>query len=357
MTDQLQADVAGDGLGYLVTWLEEDLDRQRIVAVRVDAQANILGEPLVLFDFHFSFLSPPRVVYGHGMYLVAWNVHRSLWGVRVDGGGRRIDAEPVRLSGTSLALQEFDLTTSPTGFFAVWKLESREIIGAELTPAGPLAPHAVTIPIPVPPGYTSYQSAPHVAFNGESYLLAYTHSQSPPCFQCDVSERTLLSRLDGDGMPSGQPVRVEKEIRDIVSGGGNFALLQFGAVSFVEPHTLTIFGSVPYPDDSWHHAALMWNGSSYRLVWSADSTNGRAGIYQRRIGRDGTAEDARLIGTIGPGPVFDFRAAATLGDDLLAVYSRRPQEARFNGAARVVIQGLDETTEQPVLFRRRAARR
>lgn len=180
VTSQIKADVAGDGLGYLVAWLEEDLDRQKIVAARLDAQGNAVGDPLVLFERHFSFTSPPKVVYAHGMYLVTWNVERSLWGMRVDAEGRRLDPQPVLISGTSRALQDFDVTSSPVGFFAVWKPERSDIIGAELTLAGATTPQPVTVSIEIPAGYISDQSAPQVAFNGEIYLVAYTHSESLP---------------------------------------------------------------------------------------------------------------------------------------------------------------------------------
>ncbi len=359
--DQVGPDVAGDGLGYLVAWGEEFTDRQQIVALRVSAQADVIGEPLVLLDVPFSNVSWPRVVYGHGMYLVAWTRSGALWGVRVDSGGRRLDAEPVRLSGSAVTGLGFDVTPSPSGFFVVWSADSdrTEIMGAELTLAGPSIPRALTIPLPVPPGYTWDKSYAQVAFNGEMYLLVYTTQFLKECAFpgfCDVLMQTLMYRLDRNGMPSGQPVPVEGEVLDVVSGNGKFALLQTRWVSLVEPQTLTIFSSTLfYDDDIPFSSALIWNGSSYRLLWSPSSTGRRCDLFERRISSDGTAESPRRIGNVGRDSAF--RAATTLAGDLLAVYSLHPREEPFYGAARVVVQQVEGTPEPPPSVRRRSAGR
>lgn len=360
VADQLQAELAGDGLGYMVAWLEQLADRRQIIAARLDAQGKAVGDPLILLEAPPpSFISRPRVVYGHGMYLIAWSREGGVWGIRVDGEGRRVDAEPIRISGVVTGYSELDLTTSPTGFFVVWTSDIHLIEGAELTSAGPSTPHAVTIPLPVrQPDYRALEVGPQVAFNGESYLLSYIRIEGPPCMfpNCPSWEQILLTRLDRNGVPNGPPAAIEGSVRDIVSTAGDFALLQSTRVSLLDRGTLTISRSVPNRSDLNHHAALIANGSSYRLVWPTHPVNGRIEMFQQFISRDGRASDPTVIGTIGPGEVFDIRVAGSLGGDVMAVYSRRPEEAPFNGAARVVAQPL-AAVDQPAFPRRRAARR
>lgn len=359
VSDQLVADISSDGLGYMVAWLEEVADRKQVVASRLDAYGDALGEPLILFDVRPSYISPPRVVYGHGMYLIAWSAEGGVWGVRIDGAGRRVDSQPIRISGVLSGYTDLDVTTSPSGFFVVWTTEINTIEGAELTSAGPSTPHAVTIPLPVQqPDYRVYELDPQVVFNGESYLLAYMWIEGPPCMfpSCPSWTKNLLTRLDRNGVPSGPPVVVEGEVRDVVSTAGDFALLQTTRVSLLDRGTLTISRSVPYRSDLHHHASLIGNGSSYRLVWPRNPANGRIEMFQQFISRDGRATDPTVIGTIASAPVFDIRVAGRLGGDVMAVYSRRPEEAPFNGAARVVAQPL-AAVDQPAFPRRRAARR
>jgi len=356
VVDQFGADVASDGTRNLVVWLEQDLDRQRIVGVMVDADGNVSGQPLVILDVPFSYLTAPKVAYGHGMYLVTW-VGGGVWGMRISTSGIRIDAQPIRLNGNSASTEEFDATASPAGFLIVWAAQSSGIMGSELTLTGSTAPRPLTVPLPVQPGNGGKDSDPKIAFNGSAYLLAYTFTEAPPCIfpGCPNSSRQALARLDAGGMRSGESQVFEGgQIMDVVPGAGTFALLQFGVISVIEGNSLRVLGRVSYDGGS-SRAAIAWNGSAFRLIFAGTtSAGGRPILYHQRVSNDGKAEAATVIGRMSTSS--RLRIAATAGDRLLAAYSVRLPELPYDGADRVVVQALDETSVVPPIPRRRGIR-
>lgn len=353
VVDQFGADVASDGTRYLVAWLEQDLDRQRIVAVIVDADGRVIGEPLVIRDGPFSYLTAPKVTYGHGMYLVTW-VAGGVWCQRVSSSGMLIDAEPIRINGNSDSTEEFDATVSPEGFLVVWAASSG-IMGAELRLTGPTSPRPLTVPLPVQPGNGGRESDPKIAFNGSTYLLAYTFTESPPCIfpNCSSTSRQALARLDASGFRSGESQVFEGgHIVDVVPGAGTFALLQFGVFSVIDGNSLRVLGRVSY-DGAPNQAAVVWNGSAFRLIFASATAGGSPRLYHQRVRNDGNAEAPTVIGWMSTSA--QFRIGATAADRLLAAYSVRLPQLPYDGAERVVVQTLDGTS-QPLPIRRRGIR-
>src|SRR5205823_166843 len=136
-------------------------------------------------------------------YLAVWEVDGAAWGVRFDAGGRRLDAEPLRLSGTIGAdASQFDVTAMPGGFFIAWT-KSGSIYGATLTGSLPALPRKLTEHVPASPNEAVGELEPHVAFNGSMFLLAYASQISFLCVgpPCPSQTTWKLIRLDASGQP------------------------------------------------------------------------------------------------------------------------------------------------------------
>lgn len=355
--DQADPDIAGDGSHFVVAWLEQVLDRQRIVAALVDRDGNRVSEVLSLRDAHFSYTSAPKVFFAHGAYLVAWTVEASLWGVRVASDGKRIDAEPIRLSGDSrLLVSDFDVTSSSTGFMVVWS--ENGILGAELTNAGVSAPRRLTRPLAVPEGFGSSEGNPQIAFDGKRYLLAYRFTEYPPCFfpACPSESKVLITTFEAGGVATGAPLTFEQNrgtaISDAIAGASSYAVHLSDSTWIVSASSFRLLATIPRMPDA-RGSALVKEDSGYLLLWMSSTIQGRSLIRQRRISESGIAGPEEIAGAISS--PFAFRAHARAGDTVMATYAYRVREMPFGGASQVFVQILDRRDPQVPSPRRRGA--
>jgi len=345
-TSQSGPSIASDGSGYLAAWLERSLTRDQIRAVPLDRNGEPGAQPVTLFDSHFSYTSEPKVVFGGGLYLVAWEVDGAAWGMRLDAAGRALDAAPVRLSGTLGADPPmFDVTATPGGFFIVWTRLS-SIYGAALTGPLPAPPQKLTEHVPAHPTDVVFESDPHVAFNGEVFLLTYgstvvTICGNPPC----ASQTTWQAlRLDATGRPlDAAPRALDAPVASIASDGRDFAVVEAGRLLRIDARTLSPTARI----DIGGLQRIVWNGRRYVAV----SFDGATRVTALEIAPDWTLGPTVRTAPVAP-RVNAVAAAANAAGDVLIAYARFIAEEPFQGAPRAAVQPVDDAAP----LRGRAAR-
>lgn len=341
--EQVQPAIASDGIGFLTAWLEQSQDSQKIKALLLDRFGVPAGSVQTLMDRPYSYATAPRVIYGHGVYLVAWTVDSALWGMRITLSGTLIDTIPFRISDPQLQYSDFDFTVTGQGFFVVWSKEGR-IRGAHISPQGVGSSFPLTED--APDGFLGDQTAPRIAFNQGSFVLVYDSTKYDPCYfpgSCSSETRRFVVRLDTEGrrLPPGTLRLSGPEVRAIRAGANGFALLHFRSISLLDPETLQIKKEVPLGLSSSTLIAAFWNGAAYRVIWSEPLASSRRAVYAREIDANGAFGPATKSAVIDS-PAFVTDAAENLIGDILIVYSARPAEAPFYGTPMVADQVLSD---------------
>ncbi|HEY6138645.1 MAG TPA: hypothetical protein VI670_12875 [Thermoanaerobaculia bacterium] len=338
-TSQDASSIASNGAGYLVAWLERSLTRDQIRAAPLDRN-GVPGAPVTLFDSHFSYTSTPKVAFGGGLFFVVWQVDAAMWGVRLDAAGRPLDAEPLRLSGELGAdAAQFDVTATPGGFFTVWR-RADSIYGAMLSGALPAAPQKLTEHVTTPPtAGGALESEPLVAFNGQTFLLAYTSVIVFPCagLPCPLPATWQLLRLDSGGHPIGTAQPLGEAPLAVASDGRDFAVLQFTHLLRVDP-ALSVTARIDFESEL--RPSIVRNGSRYVVVTLDAESGGGARATARDVMPGWTFGSSRAA-AIEP-IVNAVAAAANAAGDVMLAYSRRLSEEPFFGAARAAVQAIGD---------------
>ena len=341
-TAQIDPVIASNGSGYLVAWLERSLTRDQIVAVPLDRNGAPAAPPVALFDSHFSYTAPPRVAFSGGIYLVAWEVDGAAWGVRLDAAGRPLDSAPLRLSGEIGAdAPQLDVTATPGGFFVVWP-RLGTIYGAALTGVLPAPPQKLTEHLPVGTNERVAEADPHIAFNGNTFLLAYASILTPPCVATPCLDKPTwqMIRLDSSGRPLDTvPHALDAAPLAVASDGRDFAIVQFGHVLRVDS-SLSIAARLDVGGAL--RPALVWNGARYVLVIVDAQAGGGLRATAREITPEWTFGGTPRTTMIEPRANAVAAAANAAGDVFLA-YARRLPEEPFQGASRAAVQPVGDT--------------
>jgi hypothetical protein len=337
-TEQSGPSIASNGSGYLTAWLEQSADHDSIYAEALDHNGVPAGPPLLLFDRAApSYPRPPRVAFSSGTYLVAWIGDGGVQAMRFDGAGRPLDAQPLPLSGPLNLDQQFDVTPTPAGFFIVWT-QGGWIYGAALTGPLPSTPQRLTEHLPAPPQVNGpFESQPHVAFNGEKFLLAYASTFLYPCadIPCTSVTKWELVRLDASGRRETEPRELDQQPLDVASDGHDFALAGWNELLRIDAQTLAVTARLPVPSDS--APALLWNGTHYVAVMTLHAGDGGATVVAREITPAWTFGTTRST-TIVPRFAFSFDAATNAAGDVVVAYARIITGEPFDGAPRVAVQ-------------------
>ena len=326
-TSQSGPSIASNGSGYLVAWLERSLTRDQILVMPLDRD----GPPTALFDSHFSYTSEPKVVFGGGLYLVTWEVDGAAWGVRLDAAGRALDAAPVQLSGSVGAdAPQFDVTATPGGFFIVW-IRAGSIYGASLTGQLPAPPQKLTQHMPARPTDAAFESDPHVAFNGETFLLTYASTSVAICGFPGCAEKTTWQMMGLDSTAA--PRALDSAVLGIASDGHDFAVAQAGRVLRIDAKTFSPTARI----DLGGLPRIVWNGSHYFAVAFDGAT--RATAFE--IAPDWTLGGVARVASVAP-KVNAVAAAANAAGVVVIAYARFIAAEPFQGAPRAAVQTVDE---------------
>src|ERR1043165_4678134 len=300
-TEQESPSVASDGAGYLVAWLEEMRDSTQLMAVALNRNGTPADAPVTLVQTLGAYPWSPRVVFGHGIYLVAWLEDERLHAMRLDAAGRPIDSIAI---GNVPARVHFDVIATPDGFFAVW--ESYDgMYGATIPACGATS---------TPKKLLDAGDDPHVAFNGSTYLVTYLVKQTP--WMIRVGETT--------------PHTLDAPALDVTAIGSDFAVLQAGHLLRVDAATLNVTARIDFA--SALPPALVGN-----TLVTVDETR----IVAQEITPQWTLRPAARIATTEPS-IAAASFAMNAAGDLLAAYARYVAELPYQGALRVAVQPVGD---------------
>ncbi len=350
-TEQRLPAIASNGSGYLVAWVEIWLTSNQVMAAPLDHNGAPAALPIALSRAALSSMTGVRVVYG-GVYLVTWINEESLWAMRLDANGHPLDAAPILLSGTFGGNGQYDVTATADGFFAAWHTWQGSVYGAALTSAGPTPPQKLTEHAPGSTAHSLSESDPHLGFNGDRILLAYSSWQTFPCTAappCPEQRSWEMVRLDAAGHRLDSDLHpLAEAVLSIASDGRDFAVLQRSDLLRIDGRTLAVTARLDVTSSQ--RPALVWNGARYVVV-TVDDDAGGAAVTARDVGPQWTLGGTR---TTAIEPLLDSADFAANGaGDVFAAYARGIAEEPFLGALRAAVQPVGDI--QPA--RRRAAGR
>jgi hypothetical protein len=189
-------------------------------------------------------------------------------------------------------------------------------------------------------GFGPFESEPHLAFNGEKFLLTYTSTFVYPCVDipCPSQATRQMIRLDGAGRRETDPHPLDITPLDIASDGRDFAVIGSDDLLRIDAQTLAATARLFVAGD--RTPALLWNGARYVAVAGADEPDGGARVTALEITPEWTVGSVR---TTHIAPRFlSLDAATNAAGDVFAAYARGIAEAPFDGAARAAVQPVGD---------------
>ena len=318
--------VASNGIDYYVVWRENDAAR----GVRVLADGSIPTGPVTIS--HSRLSSVPVVGFNGSRYLVAWsddegNVRAS----RVSSAGAVLDASDLALTSEHVGGQP-QIASDGTDWFVVWLAGSlpQEIRGARVGAEGDVKDRPAIIVTPANPQNHS------VAWTGKEYLVAWLQSLGDNNYALEgrrVSARGRL--LDSSAFPiSTVPYLTYQDTVDVAGQGAGRALLTYSRWDTMRPiapraKARTFTSDLPEGGEGGGASdggagAGGAGGSGGTDGGEAGQSSGAGGEAQGGTGRGGAS---------GNGP--DGGTAATNGGDS----SGEAGDGSGRGSGRVVTEG------------------
>ena len=285
---------------HFVAWAENATagDTRDVLATRVSASGVVLDDPpLYLANTVVAGgVSGTSAGYSSGVYLVAWDdlragaSDRNVYAARVSDTPSVLDTTPISVSSASAEQSAPKVAGGASQFAVVWRdlrgtSSQRGVYAARVGLDG-VVPAADVGGIPVSIGTTS-RSNPSVAFDGSSYVIAWS-----------MSGQIHVRRMSATGT-----LGVDTTISNTDTGAGEVAVVQRG-----------------------DRTALAWEGtqSGYRLGYAVIDRNDQvlekkyfAGTNQYSLGVPRmAASGAHAVVVYGPGSTgTGSNTTVTLGID------------------------------------------
>lgn len=300
-------------------------------------------------------------------FLLAWTVGAGIAGVRVDAGGRLVDPEPFTIppGPGGVAAGHLAVASDGSDYLAVWNHNNvsegyrSEVVGARIPAAG--TPGGTVVPVSGGDGW-----APALAWNGESYLVAWRRSsgdaKGPPASRGPGIAAVRVDRagtvLDRRPTVVPQPDGVGFSRPGVAAGNGTFLVAwnsrpddysweprtegvrvdARGRVLDRSPVVLAT-GTVSY-----EKPRLSWDGVHYLVVWMDEDGPYEKDVLAARVSEAGTVLDPEGFVVAGA-PDVEAKPVVTSGPHgrSAVVYERQAFEAPYYGAYRVFLRFVDST--------------
>jgi PKD repeat protein len=173
---QYSVAVASNGADYLVVWRDGRNGNDDIYGTRVSGSGAVLEPEGLALGVGPGTQSAPAVASNGRDYLVIWqddrDSFRSLYGARVAGDGKVLDATPRVLTTGTGAQSAPTVASNGTDYFVAWEDSrngSTDIYGARVSSTGQtLEPNGLALSTA-----SNSQQAPAVASNGADYLVVW----------------------------------------------------------------------------------------------------------------------------------------------------------------------------------------
>ncbi len=300
----------GDSVG-LVVWQSGINQRSGIVGIRIDKQ----GQPLDMAPFVISDAieaqEEPRVAYGNGLFVVAWNDLRS--GIDYDVYAARVTAAGVVLDQDGIAIAEGErnqcdpaVCRHGSGFYLVWRKFIKDnslhngkyaLFSRMLSTEGMLtsidsipfvrvgSAQEVSAAEPVLSAIDANTAA--LIFPSVSLASLPTRTNSIRKIQNGV---VTESNVFANGLRQGPDIAIADNGSNIVAvwsnyynAGGRGSVASAGMAKMAISSFASAAVSNPYPSTEWgQKTKIAWDGYNFITVW------------QRKSGASNTTQHANL---------------------------------------------------------------
>jgi hypothetical protein len=247
-----------DGTRWLVSWTRNWFTTSDIVAVRLDAQGQVLDPAGIVVSAATAKQTNVRIAHDAQSFFLVWQDDRSasstdIYGARINAAtGAVVDPSGLPISTATGTQSNPDVAFDGTNFLVVWEdhRSGTDIYGARVPAATgvPIEPAG----IPIAKGVVAHET-PTIAFDGAHYLVVWTNRA-------------------GSGA---------NQTNDIFGARVHPSGLVLDPVGFV------ISGSLA--QEMWPR--LAFGNQTYFVVWSDSRTSAKYAIYGARIDPSGAVLD------------------------------------------------------------------
>gem|GEM_PF-1753827 len=181
--NQLRPQVASNGNGFLVVWIDYRSGLSDIYGARVDASGNLLDSSGLLICDAANYQDQPKVAWNGSHYLVVWADRRDgttykVYASRVAPDGTLPDGTGFSVAPSGSAQYEPSVAWNGTDFLVVWREQTGSSTGADIYgrmvhPDGTLAAAPTAI---CNVANTQYQ--PDASSDGSNFLVVWTDYRS-----------------------------------------------------------------------------------------------------------------------------------------------------------------------------------
>jgi len=357
-------DVASNGTGFLVTWMDEAATSpydDNIYAARVSSAGVVLDTtniPIAISTT--SKQTDPTVSFNGTDYVIAWTENSptplATYATRVSTSGTVVDSAPTRLAISARNQMTPASAYDGSQVFIVWTgIEGVRLSGMTVLDSPPVK-IALT---------TNEETAPAIAFDGTRALAVWVDSRSFPSYQVYAARLTPTgTTLDPAGIPLDTVDRFEQA--SVATNGTRF-LVAYAKAPFTganrQIHAVriassdgSVLDSTPLSlsassGDEKRAAVVASDGTDFFVAWVGYGV----GLAGARVGSDGSLNAPIVIKANGDNPAithgggsylvaFDV-SSLTTGTDVYA--ARISSAGALVDTAPFLISGVSGSQSRP----------
>jgi len=299
--------VAFDGTSYLVTWLD---DRSGVCSEALGARVSRTGDVLDLSPIELSggacagWLSTAS---NGATFLAAWRTATGIDGIRVSPSGALVDATSFTIA-TQSEIHLLSSASDGTDYLVVWDSSrsdplDRSIFGVRVTGGGtPLddSPRVIA-----PPAPNVLNASPSVASNGSDYLVAWITFPNPNDIGAVHVTGTgvigpLLGVTNTPDSYEGHPAVASNGDSYLVAWGANDGGRSIRGSIVSGPGAGPLFTISEVSNLQWFPSAAS-NGSSYLVTWNDARTPTTTGfdLFASTVSATGEILDTDIVVSAG----------------------------------------------------------
>jgi hypothetical protein len=305
--DQGSPALAFDGTSFLVAWADLRSGSPGIYGARVTPAGVVLDPAGIAISTAANYDGSPAVASDGANFLVVWQDDRSggnsdIYGARVTSAGVVLDPQGIAVSTTASGQGSPALAFDGTSFLVAWsdsRSVSPDIYGARVTPAAVvLDPTGIAVS-----GAADYQWFPAVVSDGANFLVVWQDSRngdSTDIYGARVTPAGVV--LDATGFAISTAARSQCGPA-LAFDGANFLVVwqdsRNGNSTDIYGARVTPAGTVLDPSgiavstaaDDQGYPVVAFDGTSFLVAWTDWRSGYTAHIYGARVTPAGTVLD------------------------------------------------------------------
>ncbi len=302
--EQVSSEIAFNGSNYLVVWSDDRSARfhRDIYGTRVSPDGIVLDPAGITISITDSAEGGANVASNGLDFLVVWGDNRhgdmQIFGARISGSGEVLDSVgfPIIANGDYLGGQS--VTFGDTNYFLVWheyRGSDYDICGARVNPSGVLL-DTVSIPISTAPGT---QRGPKIIFDGVNFFVTWYDKRS------DSLGDIYCARVSQSGEvldPAGTAVSTdtaEQGAPRVAAGDSNYLVVwthgRYDVCGARVGHSGEVLDTnfivISAEVRNQMYPSVSFDGVNYFVTWQ-DNRNDSYDIYGTRVDQSGLVVDS-----------------------------------------------------------------